>query len=82
MRKSQELAFGTSCLNKAADDEPLFVLRANDELAPDAVEKWAFEYAKKKVKINGGFMSGRQVEKFQEALACANSMRVWKKENP
>lgn len=30
-----------SCFAKAADDEPLFVLRAQDKLAPTVVRIWA-----------------------------------------
>lgn len=30
-----------SCLNKAADDEPLFILRSTDELSPKCVRDWA-----------------------------------------
>lgn len=30
-----------SCLSKAADDEPVFILRAHDVTAPLAVEAWA-----------------------------------------
>jgi len=41
MLKKDELECPTSCLNKAADDEPIFVLRAHDELAPMVVRHWA-----------------------------------------
>lgn len=41
MQKNQELATPSSCLNKAADDEPIFVLRANDPIAPAVVRFWA-----------------------------------------
>jgi hypothetical protein len=39
MLKNDEAARG--CFAKAADDEPLFVLRAQDRLAPDVVREWA-----------------------------------------
>ena len=32
---------GEGCLGKAADNEPVFVLRAQDIHAADLVEKWA-----------------------------------------
>jgi hypothetical protein len=32
---------GKGCLGKAADREPVFVLRAQDKLAPDVVRVWA-----------------------------------------
>ena len=34
-------AVGKGCLGKAADDEPVFILRAQDMLAADLVDKWA-----------------------------------------
>lgn len=41
MRKKDEIATATSCLNKAADDEPIFVLRAKDPLGAVMVRQWA-----------------------------------------
>lgn len=41
MLKRNELAVPFSCLNKAASDEPLFVLRANDPLFAPTVRLWA-----------------------------------------
>ena len=41
--KAQELAGlknRTTCLGKAADEEPLFVLRAQDKLMPTVVRIW------------------------------------------
>ena len=46
MRKRDELADPGSCLGKAEDDEPLFVLRAKDPLSSTTVRAWA-EYAAK-----------------------------------
>lgn len=40
MIKSKELASPNSCLNKAADDEMMFVLRAKDPAAPAAILAW------------------------------------------
>ena len=37
----EHLQLGTSSLAKAADDEPVFVLRAQDILAPILVNLWA-----------------------------------------
>ena len=52
---------------KAADDEPIFVLRANDPLAAQLVEVWAdlAEY------------SGVELAKCQEAKVCAQEMADW-----
>ncbi len=36
---------GDSCYEKAAPDEPIFVLRAQDFLAPEIVREWAYRAA-------------------------------------
>jgi hypothetical protein len=41
LTKKEELENPNSCLNKAADDEPVFVIRAQDSLAPVIVRRWA-----------------------------------------
>ena len=41
MRKRDELADPASCLNKARDDEDIFVLLARDKSAAFAVYSWA-----------------------------------------
>lgn len=40
MIKSEELSNPNSCLNRAADDEMIFVLRAKDICAPYAILFW------------------------------------------
>lgn len=40
MLKRDELANPNSCLNKAKDDEPIFVLLGRDIAAPYAVRVW------------------------------------------
>lgn len=42
MIKKRELNDEHSCFNKAAMDEPIFVLRASDVLAPMTIRIWAF----------------------------------------
>lgn len=76
MLKRDELANPESCLNKAADDEPLFVLRANDENAPAAVAGWARDYIVSK----GGWgnMTDAQKKKYTEAMDAASHMRIYK----
>jgi hypothetical protein len=39
--KNEELASPTSCINKAAPDEPVFVLRGKDICSAFAVRQWA-----------------------------------------
>ncbi len=55
-----------TCLQKAADDEPIFVLRAQDLSAPDVVDYW--------------IARNPQIspEKRNEAVALACAMREWK----
>lgn len=77
MIKEQEILNPNSCLNRALNGEPLFVLRANDETAPDLVTVWAIKYMNSK----GGWerMSAAQQQKFSEALNCAHQMKEWRK---
>lgn len=76
MIKRLEL-IGPSCLTNAADDEPIFVLKSTDELAPYIVREWADRYLDVKSRPEGG-MTGKQYEKYKEALALANQMEAWR----
>ena len=76
MDKRDELSDSNSCLNRAAPDEPVFVLRANDELAPDLVREWAHRYTE--LKAADGGLSARQVDKRDEAFRLADRMLAWK----
>lgn len=58
---------GVSCYEKAADDEPVFVLRAQDMLAPEIVREWAYR----------ALVAGTPIEKVQEARKCADEMENW-----
>jgi hypothetical protein len=62
---------GVPCYEKAALDEPLFVLRSTDVLAPGIVREWA-ERARK---------AGTRSPKVSEALACADAMEQYAKEH-
>lgn len=81
------------CYAKAADDEPIFTLRAKDPIAPYLVEIWV---ASRKgrwdecVAILGRAVADAAVQarvssdnydKLQEADAVADSMRAWFKLN-
>lgn len=77
MRKGAEIDNLESCLNKAEEDEPLFVLRANDPLAPDIVREWARMYDTEK--RNLGITQG-QMDKHNEALDIADRMEDWKRD--
>jgi hypothetical protein len=52
---------------RAADDEPVFVLRAKDILAPRTVRYWANQAERFKV----------SKEKVEEARYLANQMESW-----
>ena len=72
------------CYAKAADDEPIFVLRASDPRAPDAVRHWADHYIIQKQIANSVGngpepLTNSQQEKYAEALACADAMEEWRK---
>lgn len=56
-----------SCLTKAHDDEPIFVLRANDAIAPSTVRSWA--------DIAEGL--GTPAPKIREARDLADRMVAW-----
>jgi len=77
--KREELANPNSCLNKAADDEPVFVLRANDPVAAKIVRKWADEYVMEKTLAStDGVLTHAQLSKAQEARGLANEMDAWR----
>jgi hypothetical protein len=58
---------GEGCLGKAAPSEPVFILRAQDALAADLVEKWAI-WAQ---------AAGCGNDKVREARDLAEEMRRW-----
>lgn len=64
---------GEGCLGKAHPDEPVFVLRAQDSLAADLVEKWAIQ-ASVLVPAIGGEGTGHKVV---DAQNTADLMRRW-----
>lgn len=65
MTKQQELVDG--CIAKAADNEPVFVLRAQDKLAPALVRAWA-ALAKE---------HGCPIDKANAAVDVAFAMEKW-----
>jgi hypothetical protein len=78
MLKRDELANPKSCLNQAADDEPIFTLRANDELAASIVRSWAGHYHFIKA-TEYGLIDERQRAKYNDALQLADQMDAWRK---
>lgn len=77
--KRDEIANPDSCLNRAADGEPIFVLRANDPIAARVVRMWADEYSMEKtLSSTDGIMTHAQLSKAQEARGTANMMDAWR----
>ena len=73
------LRIGTGVLFRAEDDEPIFVLRARDAIAPAIVEKWAADLI---MRNNfDGFGLERVQKKVGAALKLANDMREWQAKN-
>lgn len=60
-------ANGRGCLGKAADDEPIFILRGQDKFAPALVRAWA----------NLAQEHGCDQRKVLEALRLSDDMRLW-----
>lgn len=58
---------GEGCLGKAAMDEPLFILRGQDKLAPALVRAWAAL----------AYEHGCTKQRCEESLQLAASMENW-----
>jgi hypothetical protein len=70
--KRDEISDPNSCLNRAADDEPVFVLRAKDPLAAKLVEDWAAK----------AVLEGLHDDaKIQAAWRFAQTMKAWRSKN-
>jgi hypothetical protein len=67
MLKRYELSEPNSCLNKAGENEMLFVLLARDRAAPKALRFWCNERIRLHLNDPGD-------EQIKEALACADAM--------
>lgn len=83
--KAAEMALaaeGKGCLGKAADDEPVFILRAHDRLAPEIVEAWA-DKVDAAADALPQTVAGREarLNKTSEARRLANDMRQWQLKN-
>lgn len=68
MTKRDEIYDSNSCLSKAALDEPLFVLRGSDPVAPNTIRHWA-----KLAKAWKAHDDDRQ----KDALKWADEMEAW-----
>ena len=73
--KAEELALlaqGKGCLAKAADDELIFILRAQDKTMPTLVQIWHDEIAS---------LRGRDHPKVKEARELLERIRNWQAAN-
>lgn len=61
------------CIENAGDDEPIFVLRAQDKLAPSVVRFWADELADSDASDDR--------TKIEEAYNLATEMEDWQSVN-
>jgi len=62
------------CHAKAYPDEPMFVLLGRDEDAPAPVRAWA----DKRMARVGLLVEDSDLEKIEEARACAGAMKAWR----
>jgi len=65
MIKSKEITEG--CLSRIPDDEPIFVLRGKDKLAPHVIRAWAMLAE----------LAGAPPGKISEARECARYIELW-----
>lgn len=80
--KRDELANPNSCLNRAGDDEPIFVLRAHDPDAAAVVLEWADRYLRRKIDANyPRVLTPEQRMKWGEANELVENMQRWHDEN-
>lgn len=64
------------CYAKAHPDEPVFVLRGQDKLAPSLVKEWALMFCEVVLDHSHTPIHCHN-EKVKEALACAKAMEEW-----
>ena len=57
------------CADNAADDEPIFTLRAQDRLAPTVLQVW----------ITLARIAGTPAPKLLEAMSCLRDMEEWQR---
>jgi hypothetical protein len=70
MKKKDELEKGT--ITRAAEDEPVFVLRGADRLSPRVIRYW----------IDRAKMRGVSEEKIEEVRELLTELEKWQTENP
>ena len=74
MRKIDEARLSGSCLNRAKDDELIFVLLGRDSAAPETIRFWANQ----RVKLGKNRLTDEQI---LEAFRCADKMECERKQH-
>ena len=74
--KLQELRDG--CFARAMDDEPMFVLLARDQSAPQGARDWA---DRREAEVKAGRKPASDMVQVQEARQCADRMEAWREAN-
>lgn len=83
--KANEIQQDDSVWNKAADDEPLFILRATDPLAPHVINVWIAIASMTDLATRGLKDKGTHSindTKIQSAIDLRNRMIGWQGEYP
>jgi hypothetical protein len=65
-----------ACLDKVSEEEPIFVLRAQDILAAELVDLWV-QRVRNLYRVRKQTMSKTTATKLLEATGCAETMRKW-----
>jgi hypothetical protein len=73
MIKADEISNPSSCLNKALDHEPVFVLLGRDALAPETIRYWANERVR-------SWRNTYNDEQIKGAFALADQMEEWRRQ--
>lgn len=74
--KIEEMKDG--CFAKAALDEPIFVLRAQDRSAPKLVRQWAEIFRQHHLKVGTtGHELAKAIAKHTDAMKIADDMEAW-----
>jgi hypothetical protein len=68
-------------LTTIGDDEPVFLLRASDVLAPAVICDWADRYFNAQRRLTGA-VTEEALAKFKSAHAVQKAMREWKAAQP
>lgn len=77
MKRIDEINRVDSTLNRAGDEEPIFILRANDPLAPTVVRAWVDKYIETKQRPGSPQEHQKNIAKAREALRTAAAMELW-----